>query len=186
MASAALLKALDEFGVTEEYVPYMQRYFSRGYAIDLKGQHGEDQCVLQHSNKICVVCLAPSHPVVRKTEIDVTKVNYRVNERLDRTENKVVGKRKRGAQWLNPLSPLCIISCSDGSEYTAYRWKTLMIKVKTINRQTDRQTRGCSKPVVHLTCVLCSCIRSSLLEINDQLLVSPNLLKEAVSYNLIV
>ncbi|XP_062518070.1 protein Abitram-like [Corticium candelabrum] len=144
MASSELSKAMDEFGVTGEHVPYIQRYFKRGYAIDVKGRPREDHCVLQHSNRMCVLCLAPSHPIVCNKDVQVTKVDYKVTNRLDRTKNKVVGKRKKGAQWLNPLSPVCIVYCSDGSQYTTY-----------------------------------SCIRSSLLEINDQLLVTPNLLKDA-------
>lgn len=30
------------------------------------------------------------------------------------------GKRKRGANWLNPATPLCIITCSDGTKHTIY------------------------------------------------------------------
>jgi len=48
------------------------------------------------------------------------RCNSQVTEKLDRSNNRVSGKRKRGAQWLNPSSPLCLIYCSDGSQYTVY------------------------------------------------------------------
>ncbi|XP_065840330.1 protein Abitram-like [Oscarella lobularis] len=123
-------------------VPFLDRYFTRAYAVDTKDRLDEDTCVLQHSNKMCVICLAPSHPIVTSPCRKVLKVDYKISESTDRTANVVKGKRKRGAQWLNPLSPLCIITCDDGSQYTVY-----------------------------------SCIRGSLLEVNDQLTSCPDLVR---------
>ncbi|KAB7496408.1 Protein Simiate [Armadillidium nasatum] len=59
--------------------------------------NGKDTCIMIHSNRICVVCIPPNHPITkyRKT---VTKVDFCVDG-FDRLANKVSGKGKRGAQW---------------------------------------------------------------------------------------
>ncbi|XP_060009338.1 protein Abitram isoform X2 [Lagenorhynchus albirostris] len=76
----------------EPAVPSLvDRYFTRWYKADVKGKPCEDHCILQHSNRICVITLAGSHPVLQS------------------------GK---GAQFLTELAPLCKIYCSDGEEYT--------------------------------------------------------------------
>ncbi|XP_019395691.1 PREDICTED: protein Simiate [Crocodylus porosus] len=98
-------------GVTE-------RYFTRWYKTDV-GQPREDYCILQHSNRICVITLAESHPVLQKGKT-IKNINYQVTAHCSRLQNKVSGKSKRGAQFLTALAPLCRISCSDGEEYTIH------------------------------------------------------------------
>ncbi|XP_076055864.1 protein Abitram-like isoform X3 [Oratosquilla oratoria] len=44
------------------------------------------------------------------------EVNFDVGE-VNRLNNKVSGKAKKGAQPIRHFSPLCILTCSDGSEY---------------------------------------------------------------------
>ena len=48
----------------------------------------EDQLVLLHSNRVAVVCLAPTHPIVRD-RLRVDRVDFKINETLNRLENKV-------------------------------------------------------------------------------------------------
>ena len=36
---------------------------------------------------------------------------------MNRLQNQVKGKRKKGGIWLEPNAPLCEIRCMDGSEY---------------------------------------------------------------------
>jgi UPF0436 protein C9orf6 homolog len=124
------------------------------------------QCVLLHSNRfdyhlfivtylillllyIClnrigVICLAPSHPILAQNKL-VIEIDFKIDERIDRSNNKVSGKFKKGAQKLDPESILCNISCEDGSSYT-----------------------------------LMACMKGKLVEINDNLILNPNLLKEQV------
>ncbi|XP_071102083.1 protein Abitram-like [Haliotis cracherodii] len=97
----------------------VERYFEQRFKINVKGQQREDHCVLSHSNRICIVTLAQSHPVVAQKKT-VTSVNFKVKDNIDRLDNKVTGKSKRGAQILKANSPLCIITCDDGSEFTVY------------------------------------------------------------------
>ncbi|XP_073188581.1 protein Abitram isoform X2 [Lepidochelys kempii] len=99
-------------GVTE-------RYFTRWYKPDVKGNLCEDHCILQHSNRICVITLAEAHPLLQNGKT-IKSINYQISANCSRLQNKVSGKSKRGAQFLTELAPLCRISCSDGEEYTIY------------------------------------------------------------------
>lgn len=95
----------------------VDRYFTRWYKADVKGRPREDHCVLQHSNRICVITLAESHPVLQNGKT-IQNISYQISTNCSRLQNKVSGKFKRGAQFLTELAPLCKISCSDGEEYT--------------------------------------------------------------------
>ncbi|XP_068003590.1 protein Abitram isoform X2 [Melanerpes formicivorus] len=96
-----------------------ERYFTRWYKPDVKGRPCEDFCVLQHSNRICVITLAEAHPLLQSGKT-IKNVNYQISANCSRLQNKVSGKSKRGAQFLTELAPLCRISSSDGEEYTIY------------------------------------------------------------------
>ncbi|KAG7458208.1 hypothetical protein MATL_G00235690 [Megalops atlanticus] len=97
----------------------IDRYFTRWYKTDLKGKPCEDHCILQHSNRICVITLAESHPIIQK-EKKIQSVNYQISAGCSRLQNKVSGKSKRGGQFLTELAPLCRITCTDGEEYTIF------------------------------------------------------------------
>ncbi|XP_005104620.1 protein Abitram [Aplysia californica] len=96
----------------------VERYFKKHFRIDLKGKKYEDQVVLTHSNRVCVVCIAESHPICSEKK-EVIKVDFEVKG-SNRMDNKMSGKAKRGAQWLGPTAVLCEVTCSDESKYTLY------------------------------------------------------------------
>lgn len=77
-----------------------------------------DQCLMFHSNKICIVALAPSHPVIIENKI-ITKIEHTFEgyEKINRLASQPKGKRKRGSQKLGKNSPICSIICSDESKY---------------------------------------------------------------------
>lgn len=62
--------------------------------------------------------MAPSHPILRHAKV-VSLVDYNVTKQ-SRLQNKVVGKGKKGGIWLEPQSPLCDVTCTDGSKYRFY------------------------------------------------------------------
>lgn len=45
-----------------------------------------------------------------------SQVSYSVGK-FNRLDNQVSGKGKRGAQMMGPQSPVCIITCADGSQH---------------------------------------------------------------------
>ncbi|CAL7945279.1 unnamed protein product [Xylocopa violacea] len=63
-----------------------ERYFTAYYKLDVQSP-ADDICVLMHSNRICMLTLAPSHTVFQNK--DITKVDFKVSDKLDRILNKV-------------------------------------------------------------------------------------------------
>lgn len=108
---------LDEIDLPEDgsWPTPTERYFTPYYQIDVQSP-GDDLCILIHSNRICMITLAPSHIIFQENK-SIKKVDFKVSEKLDRRQNKVSGKSKHGAQPLQTNSNLCCISCSDGTTY---------------------------------------------------------------------
>ncbi|XP_061193994.1 telomere-associated protein RIF1-like [Saccostrea echinata] len=67
-------------------------------------------------NRICIVTVSEWHPIIREGKT-VSKINFEVDG-MNRLDNKISGKGKRGAQLLTPSSPLCEVTCTDESKYT--------------------------------------------------------------------
>ena len=103
--------------LTAPFPSYTDRYFSKKFKTNVRGAGGEDQCVLVHSNKLFVICVAPSHPLIAEKK-EITSVSFKVSENVDHLENKAGGKFKKNATSVTEWSPLCRVFCSDGSEYT--------------------------------------------------------------------
>ncbi|XP_073907417.1 protein Abitram isoform X3 [Castor canadensis] len=79
----------------EPTVPSLvDRYFTRWYKADVKGKPCEDHCILQHSNRICVITLAGSHPVLQSGKT-IKSISYQISTNCSRLQNKVSGKFKR-------------------------------------------------------------------------------------------
>jgi len=108
--------SIEEFHVFQSVT---QRYCTPRFCVDGGGEKGEDHCILFHSNRICLVTLAFSHPIVREKK-EISKIDFQVSANIDRLKNKVSGKGKHGAQFLQPNSPLCYIECADSSKYTIH------------------------------------------------------------------
>lgn len=90
------------------YPSVVERYFSRRNIQD------SGVCLLQHSNKICLVTLAQDHEIFNRS-ITVKAVNFQISEKIDRANNKVSGKGKRGGQHINQKSVLCKVELEDGT-----------------------------------------------------------------------
>lgn len=73
---------------------------------------GEDTAIARHRNGICVLCLSPSHPVVR-LGLPVKSVTYR-----DNIDRPVSGKRKRGGTLLHPDSKVAEVECENGRVFS--------------------------------------------------------------------
>ena len=82
------------FNVDKRLIPsVVDRYYTKRYEVNLpkgfkeynetKCSNFNDVCILRHSNKLCVLTLAPSHPVVKnKNSVSVTEVTYKVAAQL--------------------------------------------------------------------------------------------------------
>lgn len=71
------------------------------------------QYIYQHSNRICVLGLAPSHPVVLGGCGKIVKIDFKPG-RVDFAKLKISGKTKKGGSWVQPQSKVCLIHCENG------------------------------------------------------------------------
>lgn len=76
-------------------------------------QKDEDHLILAHSNGIVLVQLSPSHPAFKA---GISEVGYNVGQ-MDRSNNEVKGKSKRGGLVLQERTQLAVIRTKDGAEY---------------------------------------------------------------------
>lgn len=91
-----------------------ERYYQGArFVCDIKSQQSHDQFVLQHSNGLCVVGIAPSHPLRTPGGPRPKSVVFR----KDTLSKKPSGKKKIGATWMNELTPLCDVTCTDDSTF---------------------------------------------------------------------
>ncbi|VDM16063.1 unnamed protein product [Hydatigera taeniaeformis] len=90
------------------------RYFTTRYFVDTLGEgSGEDVCVMQHSNRICVVGLAPGHHLFRGCEKSLTQdaaertnhsilgVDFQLSSSFNLLNSRISGRRKRGSHRLH-------------------------------------------------------------------------------------
>ncbi|RZF33002.1 hypothetical protein LSTR_LSTR006256 [Laodelphax striatellus] len=103
------------YNKNEIHPSVIDRYYTKRYVLDNGHKHG-DYCILFHSNRICVITLAPSHPI-RRYGKTVENLDFQISTSVDRLDNRVSGKSKRGAQKLDVNSALCFAKCSDGEVY---------------------------------------------------------------------
>jgi len=102
----------DSIDLAEPYRTVTQRYYTRFFKIDENRVQRNDLCLLVHSNRISIVCLAPSHPLITKV-VNITAVNCEISAKVDRKSNKAVGKSKKGGQNLDSNSILCYLETDD-------------------------------------------------------------------------
>jgi len=73
--------------------------------------------ILLHSNGICVLTLAPSHPILTK-RLKAKTIDFQVSKKVNRLQNAVRGKGKKGGQFFaDDKQTVAFVSCDDGSRY---------------------------------------------------------------------
>ncbi|GAB0093550.1 Protein Abitram [Sergentomyia squamirostris] len=102
----------EEYNPDKEYPSVVDRFFTKFYNHRPERKN-EDHLILFHSNRICLIFLAPSHEAFQK---GITSVTYDVGN-CDRSKNTVSGKAKRGGMELQPGTVLALVKCQDGTEY---------------------------------------------------------------------
>lgn len=102
--------------ITEEYIEdnpsIVDRYYTRYYYIK-PGSKEEPYLVLFHSNRVCLICLAPEHSVLKN---GIKSISFDIGN-LDRSQNQVSGKGKKGGMALQQDSTLAIITGNNGEAY---------------------------------------------------------------------
>lgn len=103
---------LNEVDLDKELLVVTDRYLKPYYKINAQREKN-DICIRIHSNRICMLSLAPSHAILQDG-YEIEKISFKVTDKLDRATNKVSGKGKHGAQALQETSNICIITCTNG------------------------------------------------------------------------
>lgn len=156
----------------EHHKDYLDRFFTMRYCIDFNQEYN-DFCVLVHSNKLCVVTLAPSHPLICQ-DIEIKKINFQVSKNINRLDNKISGKHKRNAQNLNQTAPLCFVECANDKIFTIY--STVPGKLLEVNDQLEndpQKIRECAPTFNHKQCyvaIILPSIRHTIESLNKNLL----------------
>lgn len=87
------------------YPSYIERYFTKYYKLNVKYPKN-DHLLLLHSNKVVICSLAPSHPILDKTQFKIEKIEF-----IQQVNEEMSGKHKNNAKNLNVLQALCRITC---------------------------------------------------------------------------
>lgn len=95
-----------------------ERYFKSRFAVKVNDKDDQDYRVLIHSNNLCILSLAPTHPLLLGgSETNIKKIDFQVSESTDRLKNMMTGKGKRGAQIVQKGSTLCKVYDTDGNQF---------------------------------------------------------------------
>ncbi|XP_058813170.1 protein Abitram [Topomyia yanbarensis] len=93
----------------ENYPSIVDRFFTR-YYYDFSDQQTEPHQVLYHSNRICLIGLAPGHDAFAR---GIESITFDVGK-IDRSQNRVKGKKKSGGMIVQMDSSLALVTCKDG------------------------------------------------------------------------
>lgn len=97
----------------DDYPSVVDRFFTRYYYIKKSGSDQSPYQVLFHSNRICLICLAPEHPAFTK---GIASINFDIGQ-TDRAKNTVKGKGKKGGMVLQHDSTLALLTAKSGEVY---------------------------------------------------------------------
>ena len=129
----------------EDYRTVTERYYSKFYCLDEDRERRHDILVLNHSNRICLITLAPTHPVIARG-LKITNINFEVNKKTDRKANKTSGKSKKGGQTLEHTSILAIIETEteNFSVKVGFSWLRVIILKASLFRPLFRANSSAS------------------------------------------
>ncbi|KAI7688100.1 hypothetical protein SSS_03965 [Sarcoptes scabiei] len=125
--------AIQQYRVIPSLPSVLERYYKHSI---YQFQNGQDYIVLSHSNRIAILALAPSHELIRMQK-RITKIDFNVSKNLNRLDNYVRGKSKKGAQKVEPNSIICWIHCENDIKYgikACIKAKILEINTKLIEQ----------------------------------------------------
>ncbi|XP_055902295.1 protein Abitram [Eupeodes corollae] len=122
--------------ITEEYIEdnpsIVDRFYTRYYYIK-PGAKAEPYRVLFHSNRVCLISLAPEHPVFKD---GIESISFNIGN-MDRSHNQVSGKGKKGGMALQQDSTLALITGNNGQTYkvpSCIRGKLIEVNPRIVNK----------------------------------------------------
>ncbi|RIA81005.1 hypothetical protein C1645_785294 [Glomus cerebriforme] len=99
--------------ISEKYekdpLAYLEQYYTKYFLIDSNENTSEDFYIYQAPNKLCVIGLAPTHPLLQQSQ-KVKSIKF------DEKISQSINKKKQ-----NPLSvksEICVITTEEGRNYS--------------------------------------------------------------------
>ena len=161
----------------------------------------EDHYVYQHHNGLCIVGLAPNHPIFQ-LNLTIDSIDYRIGDK-DRSQTKVHGKRKKGGDLVHPDTTICRIFTVNpnatenntteqnntenivppATEITEE--KVLPAKRELENPESEGQDKKRQKTENNSNLTewtVRACIRGNLIETNKSLTINPQILIDKVNF----
>ena len=119
------------------YGDFVTRYFREYFYVPEDSATNEDQYVNLHVNELCVVGLAPDHPILSEN-LKIKSVNFKHDLK------GLSGKKKKKAPKLAPDSIFCTITCEDESVWH--------VRAGVQGSLWEINTRTVSNPLLISTC----------------------------------
>ena len=100
----------------KRFPSFIERYTTQYFHTT---EQCEDEWVCQHSNKLILVGIAPTHPILSDAGRSVSKVDFAASGSRERSllDMKVSGKGKKGGVWMQRDTAICEVTMSDGAVY---------------------------------------------------------------------
>jgi len=131
--------------------PFTKRYY-KWYVENTKNPENQFLQLLHHSNGIFILRINPENPKILKSKS--INLNFQVTVNLNRLENKISGKRKRNAQWLDKNSTLCFMKLNfDHKDDEEENFETIKLqspvrgKLLQINEIYEKTSKDCDQDV---------------------------------------
>ncbi|KAF0429071.1 g [Gigaspora margarita] len=97
---------------------YLEQYYSKYYFVNLKNSM-EDLYIYQAPNKLCVIGLAPAHPLLQRSQDQSSSGHYLSNIQSIEYDAKVKSSINKKRQV--PLSidtEICVVTTEEGNRYS--------------------------------------------------------------------
>ena len=107
----------------------VERYYTQLYQTDFKGRDHHDHFVYMHSNRMCVMGIAPSHEIFSNLATNpVQSISFAIKNRgrvtRDLTQLSFSGKRKKGTPSVEGSTTICQVTMADGRVYNIPAYAT--------------------------------------------------------------
>lgn len=103
------LNIIKSLRIVPEYPSVLERYY-KNQILD------GDIMISTHSNRISLITLAPNHEILKSNKT-IKSIDFSSTKKVNRLDNQVKGKGKKGAQKVSPESILCTIICTDDTTF---------------------------------------------------------------------
>jgi hypothetical protein len=99
----------DDFEINEidpkrfSHLSYIDRYYTKYYKLD-KQCENNPHILLYHSNRVCILTLPESHPLLQANTYKIMQIEF-----IQNISANMKGKRKHNANFLESMQPLCTV-----------------------------------------------------------------------------